>query len=108
MVKLSTEIHIACITYKALLGTGDAVTSTLKGELNLPRDLVRARSDRYRFQGGCNYLLTSGQVTLHSYCHLNHSDWSGDGSGDKRRNSSSRTEGITKAPRCATSFQCVF
>lgn len=84
------------------------MTSTLKAELNLPRDLVRARSDRDRFQGGCNYILTSGQVTLHSYCHLNHSDWSGDGSGDKRRNSSSGTEGITKAPRWATSFQGVF
>jgi hypothetical protein len=32
--------------YKALLGTAGAMTSTLKVELNLPRDLVGARPDR--------------------------------------------------------------
>lgn len=108
LVKHFTEMHTACIMYKALLGTGVAMTSALKAELNVPRDLVGARPDRYRFQGGCNYILTSGQVTLHSYYHLSHSDRNSDGWGDKRRNSSLGPEGITKAPRQATSFQCIF
>lgn len=40
------KIHTVSMMYQALLGTDVAMTSTLKAELNVPRDLVGARSDR--------------------------------------------------------------